>query len=156
MTGFPACGISVKGIVSMTSRRTFIGTGAAALALAGMATRPMGAFAQESTSTATAGSSQGNSTRVAGTPTFNPDIDLLRAQEIALEGNDGAVVTKVELEGKRGVLTYTVELDDRIEIDIDATTGEVLRTETDDDHDDDDHNDDDHDDDHDDDDHDDD
>jgi uncharacterized membrane protein YkoI len=84
---------------------------------------------------------------VAGTPTFNPEIDLLRAQEIALEGNDGAVVTKVELEGKRGVLTYTVELDDRMEIDIDATTGDVLRTETDDD--DDDHNDDDdHDDDH--------
>jgi hypothetical protein len=130
----------------MTSRRTFIGTGAAAIALAGVASRPMGAFAQESTSTATAESSQGSSTRVAGTPTFNPEIDLLRAQEIALEGNDGAVVTKVELEGKRGVLTYTVELDDRMEIDIDATTGDVLRTETDDD---DDHNDDDdHDDDH--------
>ncbi len=124
----------------MSSRRRFIGTGAAALALGAIATRPTGAFAQDATSTATADNgSQGNSARVTGNPSFTPAIELARAQEIALEGNDGAVVTKVELDGDDGVLTYTVELDDRLEIDIDATTGEVLRTETDDDDDDDDH-----------------
>jgi uncharacterized membrane protein YkoI len=117
----------------MSSRRRFIGTGAAALALAGIAARPHGSLAQDATATATAESTQGNSAPVVGTPTFNPAIGLIEAQEIALEGNAGAVVTSVDLDGDDGRLVYTVDLDNGVEVDVDATTGEVIRTRTDDD-----------------------
>jgi uncharacterized membrane protein YkoI len=127
----------------MSSRRRFIGTGAAALALAGMAAHPDGSLAQEATSTVTGDDEddQTGAAPVVGTPTFNPAIGLIEAQEIALEGNAGAVVTSVELDGDDGRLVYTVDLDNGVEVDVDATTGEVIRTRSDDDGDDDDRDD---------------
>lgn len=72
-------------------------------------------------------------TPVIGTPALQPAIDLARAQEIALEGNAGAAVTKVELDGEHGRLEYSVHLNNGMEVDIDATTGEILQSEHDDD-----------------------
>ena len=66
---------------------------------------------------------------VVGTPLLEPAIDLIRAQEIALEGHTGAAVIDVELGGENGVLAYSVTLDSGIEVDIDATSGAVIRTE---------------------------
>jgi uncharacterized membrane protein YkoI len=70
-----------------------------------------------------------NGTSVVGTPLLEPAIDLIRAQEIALEGHTGAAVMDVELGGQNGVLAYSVTLDSGIEVDVDATSGEVIRTE---------------------------
>ena len=78
----------------------------------------------------------GNGAPVVGTPLLTPAIDLVRAQEIALEGQTGAVVTALELEGEEGRLLYEIELDNGVEVEIDATTGEVVETEQDDDGDD--------------------
>jgi len=64
-----------------------------------------------------------------GTPLLQPSIDLIRAQEIALEGQSGAVVTEMDLDGEDGVLVYSIELDNGMEVDVDATSGEVLKTE---------------------------
>lgn len=66
---------------------------------------------------------------VVGTPLLQPSIDLMRAQELALEGQTGAVVTEVSLDGAGGVLAYRVELDSGMEVDVDATSGAVLKTE---------------------------
>jgi nitrous oxide reductase len=65
----------------MPSRRRFIGTGAAGLALAGIAARAHGGLAQEATSTATAEGAQGTTAPVVGTPTLNPAIGLIEAQD---------------------------------------------------------------------------
>lgn len=72
---------------------------------------------------------QASGPAVVGTPLLQPSIDLMRAQEIALEGQTGAVVTEVGLDGEDGVLGYSIELDNGIEVDVDATSGEVLKTE---------------------------
>ena len=60
---------------------------------------------------------------------LQPSIDLNQAQEIALEGQADAVVTEVSLGGEDGGLVYRIELDNGIEVDVDASSGEVLRTE---------------------------
>jgi uncharacterized membrane protein YkoI len=73
-------------------------------------------------------SEQSTDTPVVGTPLLQPKIDLTRAQEIALEGQSNAVVTDVSLDGAGGVLAYSVELDNGVEVDVDATSGEVLKT----------------------------
>jgi Peptidase propeptide and YPEB domain len=96
-----------------------LGTGP--LASAQDATPPARAAAQ------TADEDNGKS--VVGTPLLEPSIDLIRAQEIALEGHTGAAVIDVELGGQNGVLAYSVTLDSGIEVDVDATSGEVIRTE---------------------------
>ena len=77
-----------------------------------------------------------NGKPVVGTPLLEPAIDLTRAQEIALEGHSGAAIAAVELGGENGVLAYSVTLDSGMEVDIDATSGEVISsTEQDDEHD---------------------
>ena len=71
---------------------------------------------------------QDNGTQIIGTPLLQPTIDLVRAQEIALESQAGAAVTEVDLEGEDGVLTYSVGLDSGIEVKIDATSGEITKS----------------------------
>jgi hypothetical protein len=79
--------------------------------------------------TAQTADDEDNGKSVVGTPLLEPAIDLIRAQEIALEGHTGAAVMDVELGGQNGVLAYSVTLDSGIEVDVDATSGEVIRTE---------------------------
>ena len=66
---------------------------------------------------------------VVGTPLLQPAIDLTRAQEIALEGQANAVVTDVDLNGDNGVLEYSVTLDNGKEVDLDAATGTMVKSE---------------------------
>jgi hypothetical protein len=105
------------------------------LLLAGlMVAQPFGSVAQQDPpATAQAGDDDDNPnvTPVVGTPLFEPEIDLVQAQETALEGQGDAVVVEVDLEGDSGILEYEVELDNGVEVELDATTGEVLRTEQD-------------------------
>ena len=119
----------------MPTRRQLIGAGAASVALTAAAAYPLRALAQDEVDDDDDARGSGN--RIIGTPTLRPEIDLIRAQEIALEGNAGAAVTKVELEGDDGVLKYDVHLNNGVEVEIDATTGAVIRTDRDDDDDDD-------------------
>jgi hypothetical protein len=117
----------------MRTRSWLAGLGAGSLILAGViAANPFDSVAQQD-STPPAQTNQeddnGNATPVVGTPILRPAIDLVRAQEIALEGNAGAVVTGVELDGEDGVLAYDVELDNGAEVEVDATSGAVLETE---------------------------
>jgi hypothetical protein len=79
--------------------------------------------------TAQTADDEDNGKSVVGTPLLEPAIDLIRAQEIALEGHTGAAVMDVELGDLNGLLTYSVTLDSGIEVDVDATSGEVIRTE---------------------------
>jgi hypothetical protein len=79
--------------------------------------------------TAQTAEDEDNGKSVVGTPLLEPAIDLIRAQEIALEGHTGAAVMDVELGDLNGLLTYSVTLDSGIEVDVDATSGEVIRTE---------------------------
>jgi uncharacterized membrane protein YkoI len=107
----------------MPTRRQLIGAGAASIALTAAAASPLRTLAQDDDD------DRGGGTQVVGTPMLQPAIDLVRAQEIALEGNAGAAVTKVELDGDNGVLEYSVRLNNGVEVDIDATTGAIIRTE---------------------------
>jgi uncharacterized membrane protein YkoI len=84
--------------------------------------------AQSASQTASA-NDQANGPAVVGTPLLQPTIDLKRAKEIALQGQSSAVVTSISLEGEDGVLAYSIELDNGMEVDVDATSGEVLKTE---------------------------
>ncbi len=97
-----------------------------------MIASPFGSFAQQDpTSTAQADDDDPNVTPVVGDPLMEPAIDIIQAQETALEGQADAVVVEVELEGDDGFLEYEVELSNGIDVEIDATTGEILRTEQD-------------------------
>lgn len=118
----------------MSTRRQLFGASATTLAMAAIAAKPLRALAQDDDDDDDDGGATG--TRIAGNPVFRPEIDLVRAQEIALDGNSGAVVTKVELDGDDGVLEYSISLDNGVTVDIDATTGAVIRTDRDDDDDD--------------------
>lgn len=59
---------------------------------------------------------------------LQPAIDLAAAQEIALREFPGAVVSSVELDRESGSLVYEVSLSAG-DVDLDAMTGVVLRTE---------------------------
>ena len=120
----------------MSTRRQLIGVGATSLALAAIAAQPLRSLADDNDHDDDHDDGHDDH-QVVGTPMLQPAIDLMRVQEIALEGNAGAAVTKVELEGDNGVLQYSVHLNNGVEVDIDASTGSVIRTE----HDDDDHDD---------------
>lgn len=124
----------------MPTRRQLIGAGAASVALTAMAANPLRTLAQDATPPGD-DDAQSGAKPVVGTPVLRPAIDLVRAQEIALEGNTGAVVNKVELDGDDGVLKYSVKLDNGMEVHVDATTGAIIKTESsgngDDEHDDD-------------------
>ena len=120
----------------MRLERWFSWLGVGTVVLSGMLVTGALAGAQDATPPAAQTAAQptkddngDNGTSVVGTPLLEPAIDLRRAQEIALEGQTGAAVTDVELGGDNGVLAYSVFLDSGIEVDIDATSGEVIRTE---------------------------
>jgi uncharacterized membrane protein YkoI len=72
-----------------------------------------------------------SATPIVGSPQLQPTIDLGAAQEIALEGQGGAHVVEIDLDGKAGVLTYRIALDTGIDVEINATTGEIVGTERD-------------------------
>ena len=106
--------------------------GIGTLVLSGMLVTGSLSSAQDATpaaQTAAQTADEDNGKPVVGTPLLEPAIDLVRAQEIALEGHTGAAVMDVELGGENGVLAYSVTLDSGMEVDIDATSGEVIRTE---------------------------
>ena len=122
----------------MNVRRWLTGVSIGTLAFTGMmAVAPLPVSAQQdstapaaqSVAQTTAEDDQATGPAVVGTPLLQPTIDLTRAQEIALEGQSGAVVTEVDLGGEDGVLAYSIELDNGMEVDVDATSGEVLKTE---------------------------
>jgi hypothetical protein len=105
----------------MRLRRWLTGLSVGSLVLMGtIAAGPVVGSAQEA---------QRNAAPVVGAPLLEPAIDLARAQEVALEGQTGAVVTDIELTGEEGLLAYTVALDNGVEVEIDATSGEILKTE---------------------------
>jgi hypothetical protein len=106
--------------------------GIGTLVLSGMLVTGSSSIAQDATPAAQPAAQtadEDNERLVAGTPLLEPAIDLRRAQEIALEGHTGAAVIDLELGGENGVLAYSVTLDSGIEVDIDATSGAVIRTE---------------------------
>ena len=70
-----------------------------------------------------------SATPIVGSPLLQPSIDLVEAQEMALEGQGGAHVAEIDLDAEHGPLTYRIELDNGADVEIDATTGEILRTE---------------------------
>jgi hypothetical protein len=96
----------------------------ALIAVGGMVTRPFDSTAQQSaTPPAT------TSTAIHGQPIFEPAIDLAQAQETALTGQSGAAIVSVDLNGEEGVLVYDIELDNGFDVEVDATTGAVLKSE---------------------------
>lgn len=122
----------------MRVRMWLTGLSIGSLALTGMiAAGPLTGSAQQNstppaaqTASQTAGEDeQPRGPAVVGTPLLLPAIDLNRAQEIAVQDQRGAVVTAVELDGEDGVLAYSVALDNGMEVDVDATSGAVLKTE---------------------------
>ena len=68
-------------------------------------------------------------TPIVGSPLLQPAIEPGAAQELALEGQGGAHVAEVDLDGNAGLLAYQITLDNGIVVRIDATTGEILGTE---------------------------
>src|SRR3954468_10973540 len=129
----PGHGANVKGRASMRLQRWLSCLRIGALVLSGMLVTGPSTSAQDATPPAQvaeqATDDEDNGTPVAGTPLLEPAIDLRRAQEIALEGHTGAAVMDVELGGQNGVLAYSVLLDSGIEVDVDATSGQIIRTE---------------------------
>lgn len=118
----------------MRTRTWLTGLGAGALMLGGVVmTEPFALAAmQDATPPAQVEEMETedpNATPIVGTPLLQPTIDLAKAQEIALQGQDGAAVAAVKLDGEDGVLIYDVELDNGLEVEVDATSGEVLKTE---------------------------
>ena len=72
-----------------------------------------------------------SATPIVGSPLLQPTIDLVEAQEIALEGQGRAHVTQIDLAAKDGVLVYRIALDNGIDVEVDATTGQIVGTERD-------------------------
>ncbi len=104
-------------------RARLIGWGSATMLLAGMiVTVPVARANHQPHATPSA-------TPIVGSPVLQPSIDLGEAQEIALEGQGGAHVAEVDLDGKDSSMVYRIALDNGIDVEIDATTGEILRTE---------------------------
>jgi Peptidase propeptide and YPEB domain len=102
-----------------------IGWSCAVVLLAGMiATAPQTGANHQPRATPSA-------TPVVGSPLLQPTIDLVEAQKIALKGQAGAHVAEIDLDGKAGVLTYRIALDNGIDVEVDATTGESVGTERD-------------------------
>jgi hypothetical protein len=69
-----------------------------------------------------------SATPIVGSPLLQPTIDLVEAQEIALEGQGRAHVTQIDLAAKDGVLVYRIALDNGIDVEVDATTGQIVGT----------------------------
>jgi uncharacterized membrane protein YkoI len=62
---------------------------------------------------------------LADSATITPE----QAKAAALEANPGATVVKVELGNENGALVYEVELDNGLEVKVDAGNGAILSTE---------------------------
>jgi uncharacterized membrane protein YkoI len=62
---------------------------------------------------------------LAGLVTITPE----QAKAAALEANPGATVVKMELGNENGALVYEVELDNGLEVKVDAGNGAILSTE---------------------------
>lgn len=124
-----------KGLQFMVTRRTWLaGLGAGSLTVAGTfaagqldgsVLRAVAVAAQTDDDTG----DEGNGSAIVGAPLLQPEIDLIQAQEIALEDQGEAVVVAVNLDGDNGVLAYDVLLDNGFIVEIDATSGEILRAE---------------------------
>jgi len=99
----------------------------ALIAVGGVVSHPFASVAQQSATPTTQGSA--NATPIVGQPIISPTIDLAQAQQAALNGQIGAVVVSVDLNGENGVLVYDVELDNGYDVEIDATSGAVLKSE---------------------------
>jgi len=63
----------------------------------------------------------------AGEPTITPE----EAEAAALIEFPGAAVVEVELENEGGILAYSVEFDDGMEVVVDANDGSIITTEVD-------------------------
>ena len=59
-------------------------------------------------------------------------ISAADAEAAALAANSSATVIKTELDNENGVLVYSVELSNGKDVKVDAGTGEILYTESDD------------------------
>jgi uncharacterized membrane protein YkoI len=51
------------------------------------------------------------------------------AQQTALEANPGATVLKSELDDENGTLVYSLQLSNGLEVKVDASTGQILKSE---------------------------
>ena len=56
-------------------------------------------------------------------------VTLEQAKAAALEANPGATVVKMELGNENGALVYEVELDNGLDVKVDAGNGAILHTE---------------------------
>jgi hypothetical protein len=94
------------------------------VAVGGIVTHPFDSTAQQSaTPPAT------TSTAIHGQPIFEPAIDFTQAQQTALSDQTGAAIVSVDLNGENGVLVYDIELDNGYDVEVDATSGAVLKSE---------------------------
>lgn len=59
---------------------------------------------------------------------FKSEITFAKAREIALAQKPGGTVQKIELELEGGVVVYSVRFSDDARVDVNATTGVVVRT----------------------------
>ncbi len=107
-------------------RTWLIGVSGATVVLAGiLASGPLARATHESSGAPV------TATPIIGTPLLQPSIDLVEAQQIALEGQPSAHVAEIDLDGKYGVLVYRIALDTGLDVEVDATTGAVVGTERD-------------------------
>lgn len=103
----------------MHSRQWFISLGVGSLLLGGaLVAAPLPGQAMQSTPAPNAA-------------LLEPAVGLIEAQEIALQEFPGTVVRSIELDRESSGLVYEVSLSGA-EVDLDAMTGAVLRTEFDD------------------------
>ena len=63
------------------------------------------------------------------TPQDKPSITEQQAIKTVLEANPGTTVLKTELEKENAVLVYEVELDNKLEVMVDANSGQIVGTE---------------------------
>jgi uncharacterized membrane protein YkoI len=59
----------------------------------------------------------------------NATITSAQAEAAALSANPGTTVAKTELDNENGVLVYSVELSNGMDVKVDAGSGKVLQTE---------------------------
>ena len=115
----------------MSLKLPLTGFAIGALMLGGVvAANPLSGAAQDSATPASQANEteDANATPIVGAPLLAPAIDLATAQQTALNGQGSAVVTEIGLDGSDGVLVYSISLDNGVEVEIDATTGAVLKS----------------------------
>lgn len=64
---------------------------------------------------------------------FQGPLTPEQAEAVALEANPGATVVRVDQELEHGALVYEVQLDNGMEVEVDASDGAILEMEQDDD-----------------------